>query len=413
MAVNDTCFWHEDHPAAGYCAFCGRPVCDECHEGAFCNQCIEEPPKRKSKALLFAVLFGWLGVHRYYMGFYFTGVIYTLSLGLFGIGWAIDVIRILFWSTISDKESPYFVEAPLYFTVGIKKPTGSLLGDLAGALGDAARDGMSSDVRWFFDRRFWRDKSGRPLLRFSLKSLTEEKETAGKEEKTHEEKETTETAPEKKKRVIIVAISAAAIVVALITFIVFRTKGTPTAMAPDSQNSSTSQTNQSTSKTFYATTNLRVRSEPDTSKDNQVGRVPEGDSVELLEVGKTASVDGITAPWYRVRIADGTIGWVFSGYLSDTRDPLIGTWEGSEKGVVGEPYIATYKFSNGNVEVYRNGSLSYSALYTTHGNVLFLEIPDSEGVAYDYSVSENTLTLRYMDPYDEGSLSSPSIYTRK
>jgi len=94
-----------------------------------------------------------------------------------------------------------------------------------------------------------------------------------------------------------------------------------------SGSNSTSQNNQSTSKPYYATTNLRVRSEPDTSKDNQIGRIPEGDSVELLEVGRTETMDGVTAPWYRVKAADGTTGWVFSGYLSDTEISRSGDFE--------------------------------------------------------------------------------------
>jgi len=175
MAKHDNCYWHENRSAVGYCAFCGRPVCNECHKGPFCNSCIEEPPKSKGKVLLLAVLLGWLGVHRYYMGFYVTGVFYTLSWGLFGIGWVIDVIRILFWSTISEKEQPYYVDyAPPYCTVGIKdqNSSGSLMGEIGSAFGDSIVDGMSSNVRWFFDRRFWRDKYRRPLLRFGQKLLT-------------------------------------------------------------------------------------------------------------------------------------------------------------------------------------------------------------------------------------------------
>jgi len=170
MAVKDKCYWHNDRSAVGYCTFCGTPVCDECHEGAFCKQCIEEPPKRKSTALLLAVFFGWLGVHRYYMGFYITGVLYTLTLGLFFVGWAIDVIRILFWSTISAKQTPYYVGDRLpYCTVGIKNPnkSNSVLEDIGGVI----TDGMSSDTREWFARRYWRDKRRRPLLRFDQKSL--------------------------------------------------------------------------------------------------------------------------------------------------------------------------------------------------------------------------------------------------
>jgi TM2 domain-containing membrane protein YozV len=154
MAEKENCIWHKDRPAVGCCAFCGAPVCDECHEGAYCKLCIHEPPKRKSKALLFAVLLGWLGVHRYYMGFYVTGVIYTLTLGICGIGWAIDVIRILFWSTE-------------------RKPSYSILGAVSGAIGDTIMENASSDAREFLNGRFWRDKYGRPLLPLGKKTVSD------------------------------------------------------------------------------------------------------------------------------------------------------------------------------------------------------------------------------------------------
>jgi hypothetical protein len=82
-----------------------------------------------------------------------------------------------------------------------------------------------------------------------------------------------------------------------------------------SQNTSTPQTNTNTANTYYTTDSLRLRSEPDTSKDNRITSIPEGGSVELLEVGRTDTIEGMTAPWYRVRAADGTTGWVFSGFL--------------------------------------------------------------------------------------------------
>ncbi|GBU29502.1 hypothetical protein R84B8_03074 [Treponema sp. R8-4-B8] len=73
-----------------------------------------------------------------------------------------------------------------------------------------------------------------------------------------------------------------------------------------------------TSGIYYATTNLRLRSEPDTSKDNRIAGVSQGNRVELLEVGKTETIDGITAPWFKVKTVDGTEGWLFSGYLTET-----------------------------------------------------------------------------------------------
>ena len=173
MAVKEKCYSHQDRPAVGYCAFCGRPVCDECHEGAFCKICNTEPPKLKSKALLYAVFLGWLGVHRYYMGFYFTGVLYTLTFGIGLIGWAIDIIRILFMSTISKEKQPYFTGDNFpYCTIGIKtKESSSLLGIIGGNVGDMILDGMSSETKKWFYRLLWRDKHCRPLLRFDQKSL--------------------------------------------------------------------------------------------------------------------------------------------------------------------------------------------------------------------------------------------------
>jgi len=71
---------------------------------------------------------------------------------------------------------------------------------------------------------------------------------------------------------------------------------------------------------YYATTNLRLRSEPDTSKNNRIAGISQGNKVVLLEVGKTETIDDISAPWYKVKTSDGTVGWVFSGYLKATNE---------------------------------------------------------------------------------------------
>ena len=45
--------------------------------------------------LLLCLLCGGIGVHRYYVGKIGTGILYTLTFGLFGIGYLVDFIKIL------------------------------------------------------------------------------------------------------------------------------------------------------------------------------------------------------------------------------------------------------------------------------------------------------------------------------
>ena len=52
-------------------------------------------PKRYSTTLVLAALFGWAGIHRFYVGKVTTGLIWLFSFGIFGLGWALDVLLIL------------------------------------------------------------------------------------------------------------------------------------------------------------------------------------------------------------------------------------------------------------------------------------------------------------------------------
>lgn len=52
------------------------------------------PRKSQSVAYFLSVLLGWLGFDQFYLGFPYRGVLKMMSLGGFGIWWAIDVVRI-------------------------------------------------------------------------------------------------------------------------------------------------------------------------------------------------------------------------------------------------------------------------------------------------------------------------------
>ena len=54
-------------------------------------------------AFLLCFFLGFLGAHKFYEGKILLGILYLLTFGLFGIGWFIDCIILLF------KPNPYFV----------------------------------------------------------------------------------------------------------------------------------------------------------------------------------------------------------------------------------------------------------------------------------------------------------------
>lgn len=45
---------------------------------------------------LLCLFFGWLGIHKFYEKKYLLGLIYLLTFGLFGVGWAFDTIVLFF-----------------------------------------------------------------------------------------------------------------------------------------------------------------------------------------------------------------------------------------------------------------------------------------------------------------------------
>lgn len=52
-------------------------------------------PKSKGVALVLCIFLGVIGVHRYYVGKVGTGVIWTLTAGVCGIGWIVDIFTII------------------------------------------------------------------------------------------------------------------------------------------------------------------------------------------------------------------------------------------------------------------------------------------------------------------------------
>lgn len=58
----------------------------------------------KWTALILCIFLGYFGVHKFYEGNTGMGILYLLTVGLFGIGWIVDII------IIAMKENPYYVE---------------------------------------------------------------------------------------------------------------------------------------------------------------------------------------------------------------------------------------------------------------------------------------------------------------
>lgn len=56
--------------------------------------------------LLLVIFLGPLGIHRFYLGYPFWGLVFLFTGGLFGIGWILDIIRVLI-SNLKPKGGSY------------------------------------------------------------------------------------------------------------------------------------------------------------------------------------------------------------------------------------------------------------------------------------------------------------------
>ena len=72
------------------------------------SQAIYTSRKNKWVAFLLCLLFGILGVHYFYVGRVGWGILYIFTFGFFGIGWLIDLIKIL-CGTFRDRDGAYLV----------------------------------------------------------------------------------------------------------------------------------------------------------------------------------------------------------------------------------------------------------------------------------------------------------------
>src|SRR5262249_31447616 len=86
--------------------------------GPFVTALAEAPPPRPpAKRRLWLAYVVWLilgvvGGHRFYLGHYFTGFIYLISGGLYGIGWLVDGVM-LPWIVrrVNDRKQRQYAEA--------------------------------------------------------------------------------------------------------------------------------------------------------------------------------------------------------------------------------------------------------------------------------------------------------------
>ena len=71
----------------------------------------------------------------------------------------------------------------------------------------------------------------------------------------------------------------------------------------------------SAGKRVYAADNLNIRAAPNLRAEKVV-LAAKGSPLTVLEEGKKETIDGITAPWIKVRLPDGKKGRCFAGYVA-------------------------------------------------------------------------------------------------
>ena len=62
--------------------------------------------KYYAATLILAIVLGFFGAHRFYLGKVGTGFLYVFTAGLFGIGWIVDIFTVLF-GNFTDKTGSF------------------------------------------------------------------------------------------------------------------------------------------------------------------------------------------------------------------------------------------------------------------------------------------------------------------
>lgn len=84
------------HPRPGWHRLVDRPLLDSIHGQIGRPKIHRRPVNDYSVAWILQTfpLFGLIGLHRFYLGKWGTGILYLLTAGLFGIGWVYDFLTL-------------------------------------------------------------------------------------------------------------------------------------------------------------------------------------------------------------------------------------------------------------------------------------------------------------------------------
>ncbi len=99
-----------DGPVPGFILIFGGAALFSMRSGikkdALRDQRYETSPKSRMAALFICFFLGVFGAHYFYVGRPGKGILYLFTLGLLGIGWTVDLIRIAF-GTFTDRNGMY------------------------------------------------------------------------------------------------------------------------------------------------------------------------------------------------------------------------------------------------------------------------------------------------------------------